>query len=423
MLRVKTPLLSLTLVSAVFFAGVQALGMPAAIAQADTTSTEQQIASIQQQIQSLQTEYSTASANVERSASDLTQQQSKVADQSATYLALQARQETADQQASQAKRRAGAIVARFARNGQATDLNLAFDSSDAAGTLTRLSSLGRIGQQAAGVYKDAVHELNEARQLTKQARQAQNALQQQMSALTAAANAAQSAQDSLQKSLRDQQNNAVQLASELATLQHQDAAAAAAAAAAQVQQRQAAAQSQQQSAVQRVQALARDSSNQYAQRAQQSTSSGRTSPSSGSSASSGSNTTGASRATASSSSGTGSSSVPSGAGIVSTALMLANKNIPYDWGGTTLSGFDCSGFVQYVFSLNGIRLPRTSQAQTVAGTQISVSQARAGDLVSWGYHIGIYLGNGQMVDAPRPGKTVGIHYIKYYGGSPVYVRI
>ncbi|MCH4249693.1 MAG: NlpC/P60 family protein [Microbacteriaceae bacterium] len=107
-----------------------------------------------------------------------------------------------------------------------------------------------------------------------------------------------------------------------------------------------------------------------------------------------------------------------GSSLLSTAYSLSG--IPYVWGGITPAGFDCSGFVQYVFAQHGISLPRTSQAQTAAGSSISVAQAQPGDLVSWGYHIGIYLGNGKMIDAPRPGQTVGVHSV---WGSPVYVRI
>lgn len=107
-----------------------------------------------------------------------------------------------------------------------------------------------------------------------------------------------------------------------------------------------------------------------------------------------------------------------GSSLLSTAYSLSGT--PYVWGGTTPAGFDCSGFVRYVFAQHGISLPRTSQAQTAAGTIISASQAQPGDLVSWGYHIGIYLGNGKMIDAPRPGQTVGVHAV---WGSPVYVRI
>jgi cell wall-associated NlpC family hydrolase len=86
--------------------------------------------------------------------------------------------------------------------------------------------------------------------------------------------------------------------------------------------------------------------------------------------------------------------------------------IYYVYGGTTPSGFDCSGFTQYVFGAVGIGLPRTSEAQQQAAT--SVSNPAPGDLVFFGspaYHVGIYAGSGMMWDSPHPGASVGLHAI------------
>lgn len=89
--------------------------------------------------------------------------------------------------------------------------------------------------------------------------------------------------------------------------------------------------------------------------------------------------------------------------IVSTAKQYIG--VPYLWGGTTPSGFDCSGFVQYVFKLNGITLPRVSKQQWTVGTWVSRSNLRTGDLVffqtgsSGVSHLGIYIGNNQFIHA------------------------
>ncbi|WP_050671219.1 C40 family peptidase [Luteipulveratus halotolerans] len=82
--------------------------------------------------------------------------------------------------------------------------------------------------------------------------------------------------------------------------------------------------------------------------------------------------------------------------------------IPYVYGGSTPSqGFDCSGLTSYVFRQVGKDLPRTARAQQAAVRRVSSPQV--GDLVFYGYpahHVGIYVGNGQMIDAPKPGTRV-----------------
>ena len=95
--------------------------------------------------------------------------------------------------------------------------------------------------------------------------------------------------------------------------------------------------------------------------------------------------------------------------------------VPYRSGGTTPDGFDCSGFTSYVFAQVGISLPRTSGAQRGAGTVVSQSEARAGDLIWTPGHISIYLGDGMQVDAPRPGKTIQIRPL--WQSSPVFIRV
>ncbi len=95
--------------------------------------------------------------------------------------------------------------------------------------------------------------------------------------------------------------------------------------------------------------------------------------------------------------------------------------VPYVWGGTTPSGFDCSGLVQYVYRNSlGVRLPRVSQAQRNVGTRVSRAQALPGDMVNYNHHVGIYLGNGYMIHAPKPGDRVKIARVY---GNPVYVRV
>jgi peptidoglycan DL-endopeptidase CwlO len=97
-------------------------------------------------------------------------------------------------------------------------------------------------------------------------------------------------------------------------------------------------------------------------------------------------------------------------GIIGIAASLSG--IPYVWGGTTTSGFDCSGFTSYVYRQVGKSLPRTAEAQRSASTK--VSNPVPGDLIFFGYpayHVGIYAGSGKMYDAPKPGQTTGLHVI------------
>ncbi len=101
---------------------------------------------------------------------------------------------------------------------------------------------------------------------------------------------------------------------------------------------------------------------------------------------------------------------PSASGIVGIAQSLFG--VPYSYGGTTRNGFDCSGFTSYVYRQAGISIPRTASAQKAAATR--VSNPRPGDLVFFGYpvfHVGIYVSPGTMIDAQRPGTTIGYHSI------------
>lgn len=87
---------------------------------------------------------------------------------------------------------------------------------------------------------------------------------------------------------------------------------------------------------------------------------------------------------------------------------------PYVWGGTSLTdGADCSGFVQSVFAHFGISLPRTTYDQIYAGVEVSYDQAMPGDLICYDGHIGIYIGNGQIVNAQNPEQGIGISSATY----------
>lgn len=104
---------------------------------------------------------------------------------------------------------------------------------------------------------------------------------------------------------------------------------------------------------------------------------------------------------------------------------------PYVWGGTSPTGFDCSGFVQYVYKHFGVDLPRISADQARAGRRIGLGDLRPGDLVALDNssrnngadHIGIYLGNGQIIHAPRPGSAVEIAGLNDVFGGGWGIRV
>lgn len=99
-----------------------------------------------------------------------------------------------------------------------------------------------------------------------------------------------------------------------------------------------------------------------------------------------------------SSSSSSSYSSGSGSSVVDFATQFVGN--PYVWGGTSLTnGADCSGFVQSVYANFGVSLPRTSYEQQNAGTEVSYADAQPGDLICYGGHVAIYMGNGQIVHA------------------------
>ena len=108
--------------------------------------------------------------------------------------------------------------------------------------------------------------------------------------------------------------------------------------------------------------------------------------------------------------------------------------VPYRWGGETVKGFDCSGLAMVCYRLNGLNLPRNSRSQFRAGRPVTRQQLQKGDLVFFATkggrrvtHVGMYIGDGQFIHAPRTGKTVRVaklstpFFAKTYVGARTFL--
>jgi cell wall-associated NlpC family hydrolase len=114
-------------------------------------------------------------------------------------------------------------------------------------------------------------------------------------------------------------------------------------------------------------------------------------------------------------------------GVRAAAIALEAVGIPYRWGGASpASGFDCSGLVYWAYGRVGIEVPHSSYALYDLGRRVARSRLRPGDLLFFSGlgHVGLYLGRGRMVHAPRSGQTVEVVTLdsSYYGQRLVGAR-
>ncbi|MGL3807726.1 C40 family peptidase [Paeniglutamicibacter sp. R2-26] len=104
-------------------------------------------------------------------------------------------------------------------------------------------------------------------------------------------------------------------------------------------------------------------------------------------------------------------------GIAATAAQYVG--VPYVWGGNTTAGWDCSGFVKYVYAKHGINIARGTSAIRASGQFVRTSNPKPGDLVfqNGGGHVGIYLGGGKMIGAQNPTVDTILHDVSR---NPLY---
>ncbi|MGW1881261.1 C40 family peptidase [Streptomyces sp. NPDC001970] len=117
-----------------------------------------------------------------------------------------------------------------------------------------------------------------------------------------------------------------------------------------------------------------------------------------------------------------STSTPSGSVGTVISFLKAQLGDAYVMGATGPNAWDCSSLVQAAYRQVGVDLPRVSQDQSVAGTQVSLNNLQVGDILYWGgagsaYHVGVYIGGGQYLDAANPSKGVVIQDLSGYPAS------
>ena len=108
-----------------------------------------------------------------------------------------------------------------------------------------------------------------------------------------------------------------------------------------------------------------------------------------------------------------------GTAQVAVDTALAQLGDPYVWAGSGPDVFDCSGLTQYAYAAAGISLPHSSSMQSTMGSYVPKDQLQPGDLIFFYSpvgHVGMYIGDGQMVHAPQPGETVEIIPVDYVSG-------
>lgn len=136
----------------------------------------------------------------------------------------------------------------------------------------------------------------------------------------------------------------------------------------------------------------------------------------------------AAKYTAAASAGGGGGSAGGQAAIAAARQYLG---VPYVWGGESGSGLDCSGLTKIAWEAAGVSLPHDSRQQYGQGTQVPVDQAQPGDLLFWSddgsqpsiYHVAMFLGDDQMIEAPTFGQTVRETKVRHQGLMPNAVRL
>lgn len=365
-------------------------------------------------IQSLQQQVDDANVAAEKAAEAYFQ--AKNALDAATKKAddLQNQADAAGKKAKTSQMRAGLLASHLARTGgQDVSVNLMLkgDKGDgAAKLLDQLGTMSKLTEQSQGIYEAAITDKNEAQALGAQAKVARAERSKRADAATIALAAAKDAQAHVKSALAAQQQNSTELVAQLASLRNTSTAVA--------QQYAVGEQKKQEAAAAAAAAAAQKVKDDAAAAA--ANNSGNSGSNSGSGSSGGGSSSGGSSAPP---------PAPNGS-AVDNAISYARAQLgkPYIFGGEGPYGYDCSGLTMMAYRYAGIYIGShgvNSQWYTAAGRGqiVSYGDRQPGDLIFWGdgpgdfYHIGIYIGGGQMIAAPTEGDVVKIQSV---WGSPYW---
>ncbi len=355
-------------------------------AQQNEASKQAEVDRLNALLTTLQANVDSASQKAGQAGQDYLNAKSNLDDAASREQQITGQASAAEAVAQRSKMRAGLIAASMARQGGGNlTLDLLFSSGDPEQLLTALGTASQFGQSAAGVYRQALADQRTAQALTDQAHVATAERQRLATLAQAASDAAQAAAQAADAALAEQSAHADELYAQLAALQNTTAELERERAAGILAQ-------QQQEAAAAAAARLRNSSN------------------SGASSSNG-----------------GAPAGPVDSSAVETAIAFAQAQIgdPYDLGAAGPDSWDCSGLTLMAYRAAGINIgthSATNQYNTLAsrGLAVSLGNIQRGDLLFWGsggdyYHVAIYLGGGQILEAPDYGKPVRVYFI---WGSP-----
>ncbi|WP_435870929.1 C40 family peptidase [Leifsonia williamsii] len=338
---------------------------------------------------------------------------------------LEGQAATAAEKAKTSQMRAGLLASHLAKSAGGGDLTGTLlmkgggSGSDADKLLFQLGTMSKLTEQSKAVYEQATKDKNAAESLTAQAKVAKTERTKLASQAETALAAAKDAQARAQSALAEQQTKSTELVAQLATLKNTSSQVEAAyLQGEQIKAQQEAARKAQEEAERQRQLQLQQQQQQQQQEQQQNSGGGGGGGGGGAPAPSGGGGGG-------SSSGGGSAPVaPPNGNVVETAISYARAQLgkPYIFGGEGPGGYDCSGLTMKAYAYAGLYIGSHSvnnQYFTAQGRGQLVSywDKQPGDLIFWGsgpgdfYHVGIYIGGGQMIAAPTEGDVVKIQSV------------